>query len=132
MYRLGPALEVEVKGVKPIVHPLHARNDAHERLSLKTERALQVARIYEAIEFLLDLIQIIVHCESLRDRESLLLQALELIQVFDLLLFLLLGIPVNLRRCQADTRTRCTLQIAVNTLFFIYLYISTHGARVHV
>ena len=38
-----------------------------------------------------------------------LLQALELIQVFDLLLFLFLRIPVNLRRRQTDTRTRCTL-----------------------
>ena len=100
---LGPALKLQIKRVELIVHPLHARNEAHHHLTLKTETALQISGINKAEILLLNLLETVVHRKVTSHRETLGLQALQLVDQFNLLL--LLSIRVTARR-QREDRSR--------------------------
>ena len=93
---LRPALKLQIKRVELIIHPLHARNEAHHHLTLKTETTLQISGINKAEILLLNLLETVVHCKVTSHRETLRLQALQLVNEFHLLL--LLSIRITARR----------------------------------
>ena len=110
VHGLGPAVELNIERVEAAVEILDACDHAHERLALEAERGLQVARIHEPEILLFHFVEAVIHRVALRHGNTLLLEALELVEVVDLLLLFVLW--VRARRCgEGDAGARGRLGV---------------------